>query len=134
MQLSRLKIIFILSIVILAAVFVTTFYVIPSQLDLPESKNLQIIEAENEWILQYDIFNNEDRDISYEILATADGNTFSESTVVKSGREYTYILHIPRQNTDDSEVTFTVFEEGKQEPIEQYIIKHRISVPMTGNH
>ena len=120
MQLSKLKLIFISSLVILVIVFIATFYLIPSQLDLPESKNIQIIEGENEWILQYDIYNSEDRDIAYEILATADDNTFSDSTIVKSGREYTYILHISRQNIGNGEIIFTVFEEGKQEPIEQY--------------
>jgi hypothetical protein len=119
MQLSKLKLIFISSLVVLVIVFIATFYLIPSQLNLPESKNIQIIETEDEWILQYDIFNNSDNDIAYEILATADGNTFSDRPLVKSGREYTYILHIPHEQITSGEVTFIVYQEGRQEPIEQ---------------
>lgn len=117
-RLSGLKLIFISSLVILAAVFIATIYLIPSQLDLAVSKNIQIIDGENEWILQYDIFNNEERDIAYTILVTAYGTAFSDKTLVAPGREYTYILHIPHQEIG-GEVTLTAYEDGRQEPIEQ---------------
>ncbi len=123
MRPSKLKLIFILSLILLAAVFIATIYLIPSKLDFAESKNIQIIEGEKEWILEYDIFNNEERDITYEIQVMVNGNAFNDNTTVASGREYTYILNIPHKKITNGDVTFTVFEEGMQEPIEQAIFK-----------
>jgi hypothetical protein len=116
----KLRLIFILSLVVLAGVFIAIVSFIPRGQDLDDSSEFQIIEGEDEWILQYDILNNEEQDTSYEVLAVVDGNTFHDSTIVKPGREYTYILHISRKTITDGEVTFKVYQEGKQEPIEQY--------------
>ena len=62
----KLRLIFVLSVVVLAGVFIATFF-IPASNTLNESKRTQIIEGENEWILRYDIINNEERDIKYTI-------------------------------------------------------------------
>ena len=78
---SRLRLIFVLSLVVLAGVFIAIIYFIPSGQSYVESKRAQIIEGENEWILQYDIVNGEERDIKYTILVTIDA---SESEARKS--------------------------------------------------
>ena len=91
---SKLRLIFILSLVILAGVFIATVFFIPSGRDYPTSKKVQIIEGENEWILQCDIISNKDRDIKYTIHFTVDGVPYEDSTVVKQGKTYTYIHHI----------------------------------------
>lgn len=119
MTVAKLRFIFILSVVILAGVFIATFSLIPASNTSKESKRIQIIEGENEWILQYDIFNNEERDIAYTILITANGDTYSDSTVVESGGKYTYIQHLSRQQLGDGAVTLAVYEDGRQEPIEE---------------
>ena len=119
MTLTKLRLIFILSVVVLAGVFITTFFFIPASDNPDESKRIQVIEGENEWILQYVIFNNEVKDIGYTIQVTASDVTYSDSTVVESGRKYTYIQHLSRQQLGDGVVTLTVYEDGMQEPIEQ---------------
>ncbi len=116
---SKLRLILVLSLVILAGVFILTLYLIPSGQGYPESRRAQIISAGNEWILQYDIINNEQRDIKYTIYVTIDGAVYSDSTVVKQGKTYTYIHHIDPQKLTEGKVTFTLYEEGKAEPIEQ---------------
>ncbi len=116
---SRLRLIFVLSLVILAGVFIATIYFIPSGQSYIESKRAQIIDGGNEWILQYDIINGEQRDIKYTIFVTVDDAVYKDSTVVKPGKTYTYIHHIYPQQLEEGKVTFALYEDGKAEPIEQ---------------
>lgn len=119
-SLSKLRLVFILSIIILAGVSISTIYFIPSGQSYMESKRAQIIEGKNEWILQYDIINNEDRDIKYTIYLTVDDTIYKDSTIVKPGKIYTYIHHIYPQQLEEGKVTFALYEEGKAEPVEQF--------------
>ncbi len=121
----KLRLIFIISLVILAGVFIATIYFIPSAQRYPESKKSQIIRGENEWILQYDIVNNEEKDMRYDIQVAVDGAVYRDSTVVKQGRTYTYIYHIYPSQLEKGRVTFAVYKGGETKPIEQatYYVK-----------
>lgn len=117
--LSKLRLIFVLSLIILAGVFIATVYFIPSNQGDDESKRVQIIQGENEWILQYDIINNEERDTKYTIYVTVDDAVYKDSTMVKPGKRYTYIHHIYPQQLVKGMVTLALYEEGKAKPVEQ---------------
>ena len=116
---SKLRLIFILSLIILAGIFISIVYLIPSGQSYTESKRVQIIEGENEWILQCDIINDEERDIEYIIHVTVDDAIYKDSTVVKPGKTYTYIHHIYPQQLDEGKVTFALYEGEKAEPVEE---------------
>ena len=116
---SRLRLIFIISLIILAVAFISIVYLIPSGQSYTESKRVQIIEGENEWILQCDITNDEEREIEYTIYVTVDGAVRKDSTVVQPGKTYTYIRHIYLQQLDEGKITFALYERGKAEPVEQ---------------
>jgi len=124
--LGKLGLIFIVSLVILAGVFISIIYFIPSGQSYTESKRVQIIEGENEWILQCDIINDQGRDIKYTIFISIDDVVYTDSTVVQQGKTYTYIHHIYPQQLEKGEVTFALYEDGKAEPVEQvtYHIGH----------
>ena len=117
--LPKLRLIFVLSLIILAGVFIATVYFIPSSQSDTESRRVQIIQGENEWILQYDIINNEERDTKYTIYVTIDDAVYKDSTMVKPGKRYTYIHHIYPQQLVKGMVTFALYEEGKAKPVEQ---------------
>ena len=116
---SKLRLIFVLSLIILAVVFIATIYFIPSDQSYTESKRVQIIESENEWIIQCDIINNEEGDTKYTIYVTVDGAVYKDSTVVKQGKTYTYIHHIYPQQLVEGKITFALYEESKAKPVEQ---------------
>ena len=118
-RLSRLKLIFISSLVILAAVFIATIYLIPSVLDLAESKNIQIIDGQQQWILQYDIVNDQQNETSYTIEIIIDGVVFTDSTVVEPGRTYTYIRRIDPGQVSMGEVSLTLYQGDMATPVEQ---------------
>ena len=116
---SRLRLTFVLSLIILAGVFISIIYLIPSGEDDTEFNKAQIIEEEGRWTLQYDIINNEDKDIDYTIHVTVDGAVYKDSAVVKQGKKYTYTRHIYPEDLEEGKVTFILYEEGKTEPIEE---------------
>ena len=120
-SLSKLRLIFIISLVILAGLLVLTLRFIPSGQNYPESHITQIIDNGDEWILQCDIVNNERRDIEYSIHVTIDGAVYTDSTVVKPGRTYTYIHHIYPQQLTEGRVVFTLYQAGKTDPVDQTV-------------
>ncbi len=95
-----------------------TIYFIPVGQSYPESRKAQVIQGEDEWILQYDIINNEERDIKYTIYITVDDVVYRDSTVVRPGKSYTYIHHIYPAQLEKEELTFAFYEEGKVAPLE----------------
>jgi len=117
--LFKLRWVFVLSLVILAGVFLTTLYLIPSGKSYPETYAIQIIDAGDEWILQCDIINNEERDIEYSIHVAIDGKVYRDSTVVKQGKAYTYIHHVYPRQLVEGKVSFALYVEGKEEPVER---------------
>jgi hypothetical protein len=108
-----------MSLIVLAGLFVSIVYFLPLREGYTETKRVHIIEAENEWILQYDIINREGGDIKYTIVVTVDGMVYTDSTVVKPGKTYTYIHHIYPQQLQEGKVDFALYQEGKTEPMEQ---------------
>lgn len=78
-----------------------------------------MIEGENEWILQCDITNGEDRDIKYTIFLTVDGAVRQDNALVQPGKTYTYTHHIYPHQLGEGKVTLALYEEGKAEPVEQ---------------
>lgn len=118
-RLSKLKLIFISSLVILAIAFIATIYLIPSQLDFVESKSIQIIDGQQQWILQYDIVNDQQDDTSYSIEITIDGKVFKDSIVVEPGKTCTYIHHIDPRQISIGEVNLALYQGEMEAPIEQ---------------
>ena len=115
----RLKLIFALSLIILAGLFISVVYLVPSSQKPAESKRVQIIKGENGWILQYDITNAQDRDIKYTIIVTVDNAARKDITVVQEGKTYTYTYHISPEQLTKGQVTVALYEEDKTEPVEQ---------------
>jgi len=77
------------------------------------------MEGENEWILQCNITNDSERDTEYTIYVSVDNAARKDSAVIAPGQTYTYIQHIYPENLDEGKITFTLYEEGKTEPVEQ---------------
>jgi hypothetical protein len=115
--LSKLRLIFILSLVILAGVFLAILYFIPSIRSYPEPYTIQVIDGDEEWILQCDIINNEASNIEYGIIVTVDNQTYQDSTVVRPGKAYTYIHHVYRNQLAEGKVTFALYRDGQKVPI-----------------
>ena len=116
---AKLRLIFIISLVILAVVLMATLLNLPGGEDYPESRRAQLIQAEDGWILQYDIVNNQQQDIAYTIEINIDDTTYTDGTLVRAGKAYTYIHHIYPQQVGEGEITFTLYQAGQAEPVDR---------------
>ncbi len=117
----KLRLIFILSLIILLGVIISIIVFIPEDENYTESKRVQIIAGENEWILQCNITNDNEKDTKYTIHVSVDNAVRRDSTVIAPGQTYTYIQHIYPENLDEGKIIFTLYEEGKTEPVEEAI-------------
>ncbi|MFC1871144.1 hypothetical protein ACFLYF_01900 [Chloroflexota bacterium] len=115
----RLRLLFILSLITLAGVFIAVLFLIPPGEGYPESSKAQIIHDGDVWIIQYDIINQRETDTEYTIHVNIDDVFYSDSTIVTPGRIYTYIHHINPQEISEGRVTVTLYEAGRAEPVEQ---------------
>ena len=116
---SRLRLVFIFSVIILVAVSVATIFIIPPSQGFSESKRVHIIEGETEWILQCDLFNHQAEAITYDIHVTVDDAIYRDSTVVLPGKAYTYIHHIYPQQLNEGMVTLALYQNNSTRPVER---------------
>ena len=114
-----------MSIVVLAISIVLVVYLLPSDSEYTDSRSIQIIESKDEWILQCDITNTNDTDVTYTILVEADNTIRRDSVVIVPERTYTYICHISRKELETGQIKFSLYVKGNPEPLEQttYYIK-----------
>lgn len=118
-SIDKLKLIFIVSVVVIAVSLFLVVYLLPSDSEYASSRSIQVIEGEDEWILQCDITNTSDTDETYNILIEAQNTVRRDSAVVGPGRTYTYTCHISRNELETGQIKFSLYLAGKPEPLEQ---------------
>lgn len=117
---SRAKIIYIASLVILGVLIAfTVFRPMATGSAYSEVQRVQLLEAENQWIIQFNLINHEGRDQNYTITVVVDGKQYNESVLIHDGRIFTYIHHFYRDRLTNNEVKFTVYKEGEATPLEE---------------
>ena len=101
------------------------FLLIPKGERFTEVQRDQLIERENVWIVQFDIFNNEGEDTSYTINVLVNERPYTQQVSIRSGRKFTYIEKIYKDTFEGGEVSFAVYKEGESAPIEEttYFVK-----------
>ena len=124
---EKLKIVYILSLVILAVLIVLAFrQPVVHELKYSEVQRAQLLEKEDEQIIQFDIINHEQKDMNYTINVTVDGKKYTEDVLIRKGGMFTYIHHIYPERISKGEVSFVVYKEGESAPIEEvtYYLKN----------
>lgn len=117
---SRLRIVYILSLVLLGVLIgFTVFKPMATGEKYSEVAREQLLRAEDEWIIQFDIMNHEDRDISYDIEVSIDNKLYKQPVLIQEGRKFTYIHHICCDMVGDGDIGFTIYKEGEDTPFEE---------------
>jgi len=117
---SRLRIIYILSLVVLGVLIAfTVFRPMAVGKEYSEVQRAQLLETEDQWIIEFDIINHEGRGQNYTITVLVDGKQYNESVLIPDGRIFTYIHHIYPDRITDGDVRFAVYKEGEATPIEE---------------
>lgn len=117
---SKLRIFYILSLVFLGVLIAfTVFKPMATGGEYSEVQREQLLQAEDEWIIQFDIMNHEGRDINYNIEVSIDNKLYEQPVLVLDGRKFSYIHHIRRDMVGSGDVGFAVYKEGEDTPFEE---------------
>jgi len=119
-NIPKLRLIYIASLVILVVLIAfTVFRPMATSGEYSEVQRAQLLEREDQWIIEFDIINREEKDMSYTIKVAADGEQYTESVLIRGGGTFTYIHHFYLDRLTNNEVSFAVYKEGESTPIEQ---------------
>ena len=120
---SKLRIFYMLSLVILGVLLVfTVFRPMAIGGEYSEVQREGLMETEEGWIIQFDLMNHEWKDQRYTIgVSVNEGKPYRESLLLRDGRTYTFIRRINscELSGDKDKVTFAIYKEGEDTPFEQ---------------
>jgi len=117
---SRFKIIYIASLVILGVLIAfTVFRPMAVGGEYSEVQRAQLLQREDQWIIEFDIFNHEAEDTNYTINVLIDAKQYTQSVLIRDGQMFTYIYHLYPERLTKNEVGFAVYKEGEATPIEK---------------
>ena len=113
--------IYIASLVVLGTLIAFTFFqpMVTGGEYYSEVQRAQLLEREGEWIIEFDIINQEGEATNYTIEVIVDGELYTESVLIKDGGMFTYIHHFYRDRLTSNEVSFAVYKEGESTPVEE---------------
>jgi len=117
---STLRIVYIVSLVILGVLIaVTVFQPVVTGGKYSEVQRAQLLEIEDQWIIKFNIINQEGRDTNYTIRAVVDGRLYNQPVLIKDGGVFIAVHHIYRDRLTEGKVGFAVYKEGEETPFEQ---------------
>ena len=117
---SRLKILFVISVVILAVLIGSVMLSpITTATRYSEVQQEQLLKTDTEWIVEFKILNQEGEAKKYTITALVDGKLREEEVTIPDGRKFTYIHHLYPERLSNKAVTFAIYKEGEETPFEQ---------------
>ncbi len=117
---SRLRILYILSLVMLGILLVfTVFRPMATGGEYTEVQLGGLLQAEDEWVIQFNIINHEESDQKYTITVVVDGKPYREDVLIQDGRKFTYMHHIRRDTETEKIANLVIYKEGEETPLEQ---------------
>jgi len=117
---SRLRIIYIASLVVLAVLIITTVFRPMATIgEYSGVQRAQLLQTEDEWIIQFDLINHEGKEQNYTITALVDGKQYTEDVTILEGRIFTYIHRISHDTAGNGDVTFAIYKQGETGPFKQ---------------
>ena len=117
---SRLRIVFVISLVILGVLAgLAVFRPLVTGREYSAVARESVLQEEDQWIIQFDIINQEEKDMNYNLVWSSGGETYTESVLVGKGRIYSHIRHIYLDTVKEGKVNLTIYKEGEATPFEQ---------------
>ena len=117
---SRLRLVFVISLVIMGLLAgFAVFRPFGTVRQYSSIARESVLQADDQWIIQFDIINQETKDMNYNLVWSNDGETATESVLVGKGRVYSHIRHIYLNTLKGTTVNLTVYKEGETSPFER---------------
>ena len=117
---TKLRIVFILSLVLLAALLVSTVFR-PMATDSGYSvvSRESVLQGEDRWIIELDIINQEGKDITYTVIWSSGEESKTQKIRVGDGRIYNHIHFVYPEAVKEDKVNLTIYKEGEATPFEE---------------
>jgi len=119
----RLKIFYILALMILGALLVfTIFRPMATGGEYSEVQRESLLRAQDKWIVQFDLLNLEGKEQKYTIqVSIDDGKPYKEDVLLGYGGMFTFIRRIPFHEIkgEKGKATFIIYKEGETTPFEE---------------
>lgn len=117
---SKFRIVYIISLLLLGALVVfTVFRPMATGEKYSEVGREHLLQTEDEYIVEFDIMNHEGEDKRYTINTLINGKLQSKVFLIRDDRKFTYIYHIYPDQLTGGDVSFTIYKEGEDSPFEQ---------------
>ena len=117
---SKLRIFYILSLVILGVLLAfTVFRPMATGEEYSQVLRQQLLERDDQWVIELHILNHEGQDTKYTINVVADEVLCTDTIPIRSGRVFKYIVHIYKDKLGKGKVSLTICKEGEDTPFEQ---------------
>ncbi|MGD0153211.1 MAG: hypothetical protein ABSC17_05540 [Thermacetogeniaceae bacterium] len=115
----RLKLFYILSLVALVLLFVVSYFR-PLAGDRATSaiQKTQLLRTSGYWILQLQLANNDNRDVSYRVQTTLGQNRYQESILIKKDGTYIYNQPLKISAAGAGKVLVNIYREPETTPME----------------
>ena len=125
MKMFKLRIIYIVSLVILGVLLVfTVFRPMATGMEYSEVQRGSLLKTGDGWIIQFNLVNREGKQQKYNILVSIDdGKPYKTEALLKHDRIFTFIRRIPSHelSSETGKATFTIYKEGETTPFEEVI-------------
>jgi len=117
LKLRVIYIVLLIGLIVLSAF--TIFQPMVKGREYSEVQKDQLLRADNEWILQLILSNNEGEDSSYAISVSVDGKEFIDNVRILAGGKYAYVRHLYPTDLSDGAVNLAVYREGAAAPFKR---------------
>ncbi len=122
---SKLRIFFVVSLVILGVLAVfTIFRPMATGGEYSETQRESLLKTEEGWVIQYELINREEKEQNYTIWLTIDGGKpYEEDVMLREGKKFTFIRRLSSQelSSGEGEVKITIYKEGEVTPFEEAV-------------
>ena len=116
----KLRIVFIVSLVILGVLLVfTVFRPMISGEKYSTVSRESIIMTEDEWIIQFDIINREGEDTNYIIEWSSGGESYTQKVLIRDGKKFTSIYNFYPETVKEGKAHLAIYKEGEATPFEE---------------
>jgi len=117
---SKLRIFYILSLVILGVLLVfTVFRPMVTGAEYSQVQREHLLEKEDQWIIEFHILNHEGQLVNYKIDIVVDGDLTTDTIPIQPERIFKYVVHIYKDKLDKGEVYLAIYKEGEPTPFEE---------------
>ena len=119
---SKLRLVYIVSLVILAVLLAFVFRPAISGGEYSEVQREGLIETGEGWVIQFDIINHEGREQDYTISSSInDDKPYKEDFRLQDGWRFTFTrrINLVELEGEEGKAYFAIYKKGEPEPFEE---------------